>query len=93
MMTSRTAINAFLTMRKLTDEEKQKRVQHFQKVIKYRSWFGWVFTVVGGTLFGVGLQNTEIPLIMINGVLFFGYGLFMVRQTKRARESLDRGEC
>ena len=80
-------------MRKLTDEEKQKRVQHFRKVIKYRSWFGWVFTVVGGSLFGVGLQNTEIPLIMINGVLFFGYGLFMVRQTKRARESLDRGEC
>ena len=80
-------------MRKLTDEEKQKRVQHFRKVIKYRSWFGWVFTVVGGSLFGLGLQNTEIPLIMINGVLFFGYGLFMVRQTKRARESLDRGEC
>ena len=80
-------------MRKLTEEEKQKRVQHFRKVIKYRSWFGWVFTVVGGSLFGVGLQNKEIPLIMINGVLFFGYGLFMVRQTKKARESLDRGEC
>jgi|TARA_B100001057_G_C22009936_1_gene629368 heme O synthase-like polyprenyltransferase len=80
-------------MRKLTDEEKQKRVQHFRKVIKYRSWFGWVFTVVGGILFGVGLKNSEIPLVMINGVLFFGYGLFMVRQTKRARESLDRGEC
>tara|TARA_B100000212_G_scaffold48742_1_gene31395 strand:- start:532 stop:774 length:243 start_codon:yes stop_codon:yes gene_type:complete len=80
-------------MRKLTDEEKQKRVQHFRKVIKYRSWFGWLFTVVGGSLFVVGLQNSEIPLIMINGVLFFGYGLFMVRQTKRARESLGRGEC
>jgi len=80
-------------MRKLTDEEKQKRVQHFRKVIKYRSWFGWVFTVVGGILFGVGLKNSEILLVMINGVLFFGYGLFMVRQTKRARESLDRGEC
>ena len=80
-------------MRKLTDEEKQKRVQHFRKVIKYRSWFGWVFTVVGAILFGVGLKNSEILLIMINGVLFFGYGLFMVRQTKRARESLDRGEC
>jgi heme O synthase-like polyprenyltransferase len=80
-------------MRKLTDEEKQKRVQHFRKVIKYRSWFGWVFTVVGGILFGVGLKNSEFPLVMINGVLFFGYGLFMVRQTKRARESLDRGEC
>ena len=80
-------------MRKLTHEEKQKRVQHFRKVIKYRSWFGWVFTVVGGSLFGIGLQNSETPLIMINGALFFGYGLFMVRQTKRARESLDRGEC
>ena len=80
-------------MRKLTDEEKQKRVQHFRKVIKYRSWFGWVFTVVGGILFGVGLKNSEILLITINGVLFFGYGLFMVRQTKKARESLDRGEC
>ena len=75
-------------MRKLTDEEKQRRVDHFRRVIKYRSWFGWVFTVVGGTLFGVGLQNSQNPLIMINGVLFFGYGLFMVRQTKKGSKEL-----
>ncbi|MEC8866827.1 MAG: hypothetical protein VXX20_10080, partial [Verrucomicrobiota bacterium] len=65
----------------------------FLGVIKYRSWFCWVFTVVGGTILLFGLQNSQNPLIMINGVLFFGYGLFMVRQTKRARKSLDRGEC
>jgi len=28
---------------------------------------------------------------MINGVLFFGYGLFMVWQSRRARERLEQG--
>ena len=75
---------------KLTPEQMTKKVAHFRRVIKYRSYFGWMFTIVGGTLFGVGMKNNQMPLIMINGALFFGYGLFMVWQTKRARQRLDQ---
>ena len=72
-------------------EQMTKKVAHFRRVIKYRSYFGWIFTVVGAVLFFVGVKNNQMPLIMINGVLFFGYGLFMVWQTKKARERLDHG--
>jgi len=80
-------------MKEYTTEQKVRRIEHFRRVIKYRSWFGWVFTIVGAVLFGVGLQNNQMPLIMINGLMFFGYGIFMIWQTKRAREKLDRGEA
>ena len=72
-------------------EQMAKKVAHFRRVIKYRSYFGWVFTVVGAVLFFVGVKNNQMPLIMINGALFFSYGLFMVWQTKKARERLDHG--
>ena len=72
-------------------EQMAKKVTHFRRVIKYRSYFGWIFTVVGAVLFFVGVKNNQMPLIMINGVLFFGYGLFMVWQTKKARKQLDHG--
>lgn len=72
-------------------EQMAKKVAHFRRVIKYRSYFGWIFAVVGAVLFFVGVKNNQMPLIMINGVLFFGYGLFMVWQTKKARERLDHG--
>ena len=71
-------------------EQMAKKVAHFRRVIKYRSYFGWMFTMVGGALFGVGVKNNQMPLIMINGALFFGYGLFMVWQTKRASQRLDQ---
>ena len=29
------------------------------------------------------------PLVLINGLLFFAYGLFMVWQTKKAKEKMD----
>lgn len=74
-----------------TPEQMAKKVAHFRRVIKYRSYFGWIFAVVGAILFGVGVENNQMALIMINGVLFFGYGLFMVWQTKKARERLDQG--
>lgn len=73
-----------------TPEQMAKKVAHFRRVIRYRSYFGWIFAVVGAVLFGVGVKNEGLALIMINGALFFGYGLFMVWQTKRAREGLDR---
>ena len=77
---------------KPSPEQMAKKVTHFRRVIKFRSYFGWMFAIVGGTLFGVGVKNNQMPLIMINGALFFGYGLFMVWQSKRARQRLDLGE-
>ena len=50
-----------------------------------------MFAIVGGSLFGVGVKNNQMPLIMINGALFFGYGLFMVWQAN-VLPRLDHGE-
>ena len=74
----------------LTDEQKARKVTHFRRIIKYRSWFGWIFAIVGAVLFGVGVKEGQNPMVMLNGFLFFGYGCFMVWQAKRAREKLDR---
>lgn len=73
----------------LSDEQKAKRVNHFKRIIKYRSWFGWLFSIVGAVLFGVGVQQNQDPMVMLNGFLFFGYGCFMVWQAKRAKEKLE----
>ena len=80
------------SMPELTDEQKAARVQRFRRIIKYRNWFGWVFAVVGGMLFWNGFEDGQSPIIMLNGAMFFGYGLFMVWQTRRAREKLDGRE-
>jgi|TARA_A100001015_G_scaffold282627_1_gene347136 hypothetical protein len=77
---------------KPTPDQMEKKIAHFRRVIKFRSYFGWVFAVVGAALFVVALQGNKMPLIMINGVIFFGYGLFMVWQTKRAQARLDRDQ-
>ena len=77
---------------KPTPDQMEKKIAHFRRVIKFRSYFGWVFAVVGAALFVVALQGNKMPLIMINGVIFFGYGLFMVWQTKRARARVDRDQ-
>ncbi|MEK9773544.1 MAG: hypothetical protein VW576_08245 [Opitutae bacterium] len=79
-------------MKKYTEEEKTRRINHFRKVVYFRSLFGWIFAGVGICLFGVGLKNMGNPLVLINGLLFFGYGLFMVWQTKRAKAKLDGNE-
>jgi len=74
-----------------TPEQMAQKVTHFRRVIKFRSYFGWIFALVGAGLFVVGVKNGNMPLIIINGVLFFGYGLFMVWQSRRARERLEQG--
>jgi virulence-associated protein VapD len=71
-----------------TEEEKERKITHFQRVIRYRKWFGWVFATVGSVLFFVGVENEQNLMVMINGALFFGYGLFMVRQAKKAAAQL-----
>jgi len=77
-----------VSKRVYTEEEIDRRISHFQRVIRYRKLFGWVFSGVGLVLFFVGLKNVQNPLIMVNGALFFGYGLFMVRQAKKAGAQL-----
>ncbi|MDA9118797.1 hypothetical protein [Candidatus Chordibacter forsetii] len=74
---------------KLSSLEASRRENHFKRIIRYRSIFGWVFSGVGFVLFIVGLKNLQNPLVLINGLLFFGYGLFMVWQTKKAKEKMD----
>jgi hypothetical protein len=81
-----------MNKRVYSPEEKVRRISHFQRVIRYRKLFGWVFSGVGLVLFVVGVKNSQNPLIMINGALFFGYGLFMVRQAKKAGAQLMRSE-
>jgi len=76
-------------MKNISEDERTRRTNHFRRVIFYRSIFGWIFSLVGVVLFTVGLNNLNNPLVSINGFLFFGYGLFMVWQTKRAKEKLD----
>ena len=76
-------------MPELSDEEKARRVVRFRKMVKYRAWFGWIFTIVGASLFVVGVKENNHPMLLLNGVLFFGYGLFMVRQAKRALKNLS----
>ena len=78
-----------MSKRVYTEEEKERRISHFQRVIRYRKLFGWVFSGVGMVLFFVGVKNAQNPLIMVNGALFFGYGLFMVRQAKKAGAQLS----
>ena len=78
-----------MTMNQYTDKEMEKRLHHFRRVIRYRSLFGWVFTGAGLGMFLFGLKNLANPLILINGVLFFAYGLFMVWQTKKAKAKLE----
>ena len=77
---------------KPSPDHMSKKVAHFKRVIKFRSYFGWIFAIVGGCLFGVGVKNNQMPLIMINGALFFAYGIFMIWQTKRARQRLEHGD-
>jgi uncharacterized membrane protein len=78
-------------MPEYTEEQKAKRISHFRRIIKYRIWFGWVFAFVGLSLFAVGFWGDQINwLVAVNGSLFSGYGLFMVRQAKRALSNLSQ---
>ena len=76
-------------MPELSDEQKAHRVARFRKMVKYRAWFGWIFTIVGASLFVVGVKEGNHPMLLLNGVLFFGYGLFMVRQAKKHLQKLS----
>ena len=66
----------------LSDEQKAKRVNHFKRIIKYRSWFGWLFSIVGAVLFGVGVKQNQDPMVMLNGFLFWLWVLYGVASKK-----------
>jgi|TARA_B110000008_G_scaffold271921_1_gene303980 sulfite exporter TauE/SafE len=79
-------------MSELTDEQKAQKVVHFRRIVKGRILFGWTFTIVGAILFGVGFKNNQSLLIMLNGLTFTAWGLFMVWQAKRALFNLTRSK-
>ena len=71
-----------------SDEEKAKRVEKFRKVIGYRKIAGWAVSVVGSGLLVVGIGGSQ-PMLIVNGILFLGYGLFMVWQSVKALGKLS----
>ena len=77
-------------MPELTEKQKELRIVRYRKLIKYRKIFGWIFSLVGAALFIVGVDNGNATLVMINGFLFFAYGLFMVWQAKNELKKLRR---
>ncbi len=70
--------------KEFSEKEKSQRINHFRRVIRWRSRFGWIFSIVGLVLFFIGLKNQHNLMVLINGLLFMGYGIFMVWQSKKA---------
>ena len=68
--------------------DRNQRRKRLKKIITYRSWFGSLFSGVGVVLFVVGLRELHNPMILINGALFAGYGLFMIWQSRKALKNL-----
>ncbi len=71
----------------LSVEEKARRVTKFRRIVGYRKVAGLLFAFVGLGLFAVGLREKR-PLIVLNGAMFGGYGVYMVIQAKRTIEKL-----
>ena len=79
-------------MPKLSSEEKARRVSQFRKIIVYRFWAGWLIAILGPIFLLAAMLKDQDPLIFLNGVLFLGYGVFMIRQSKRATRNLESQE-
>ncbi len=75
----------------LTDEGKSLRVNKFRRIIGYRKYAGVAIALAGLALLVVGirdLHDTHGPFLLLNGVMFFGYGCFMFWQAARAQKNL-----
>jgi hypothetical protein len=75
----------------LPDEEKSLRVNKFRRIIGYRKYAGVAIALAGLALLVVGIRDlnaTHGPFLLLNGVMFFGYGCFMFRQAARAQKNL-----
>ena len=79
-------------MPQLSNQEKARRVSQFRKIIVYRFWAGWLIAILGPIFLVVAMLKDQDPLIILNGVLFLGYGIFMVRQSKKASRNLETRE-
>lgn len=73
---------------KLTDEEIDRRIEKFRKVVRYRKITGLVLAVVGFALLIIGLQTGGDLLLMINGSFCLCYGAFMLRQAVQAEKKM-----
>jgi len=65
-----------------------QKVRRLRRIVLYREIAGVVIFFVGLGLLYVGLRETNGLLILINGILFSGYGCFMFWQAKRVRRNL-----
>lgn len=79
-------------MPQLSNQEKARRVSQFRKIIVYRFWAGWLIAILGPIFLVVAMLKDQDPLIILNGVLFLGYGIFMVRQSRKASRNLETRE-
>ena len=79
-------------MPQLSNQEKARRVSQFRKIIVYRFWAGWLIAILGPIFLIVAMLKDQDPLIILNGVLFLGYGIFMVRQSRKASRNLETRE-
>ena len=73
----------------LTEEEIEKRIKSFRKVIRYRKTAGIVIAVVGLAVFAYGLQSEGDLILKINGFFCFAYGAFMRWQSARYEKKLS----
>ncbi len=69
-------------------EEKARRVVKFRRIVGYRKIAGVVMAAAGIGLLFVGLREDNGTLPVVNGVLFAGYGCFMVWQAAKAQRRM-----
>ena len=77
--------------KELTDEEKARRVSKFRRIVGYRKYAGLAIALAGLALLGVGVRDfhsTHGSCLLLNGIMFFGYGCFMFWQAARAQKNL-----
>ena len=72
----------------LNVEEKARRVVKFRRIVGYRKIAGVVMATAGIGLLFVGLRENNGAFLVVNGVLFAGYGCFMVWQASKAQKRM-----
>jgi len=73
---------------KLTDEEIDRRIEKFRKIVRFRKIAGIAIAVVGLVLLITGLRTGGELLLMVNGLFCFCYGVFMRWQAVQAEKKM-----
>jgi len=73
----------------LSDAEMERKIEHFQRIIRWRSKLGWFLAGIGLVFFIIGLRILQNLILLLNGFSFLGYGLFMIWQAKKAKEKIS----